>query len=88
MAYTLDKIDVEDRFKHLSIREIMDDGQYHRRIIMCGDDVSGETQTIQRGTDENGDPIMKTVKEITEELWTDEVKANFETFKASQKPPE
>ena len=47
---------------------IIDSGGYHRRVLTPDMDVSGETQTIQRGTDENDDPIMKTVKEIAEEL--------------------
>ena len=81
----LNKIEVVTDYKHLQIREITDTGGYHRRVLMCGDDVSGETQTIQRGTDENGDPIMKTVKEIAEELWTDEVKTAWATFQAEQK---
>jgi len=59
---------------------IIDSGGYHRRVLTPDMDVSGETQTIQRGTDENGDPILKTVKEIAEELWTDEVKANYTKF--------
>jgi len=63
---------------------IIDSGGYHRRVLTCGDDVSGETQTIQQGIDENGDPIMKTVKEIAEELWTDEVKSAWTTHQAEQ----
>ena len=82
----LDKIEVVTDYKHLQIREITDSGGYHRRVLTCGDDVSGETQTIQRGTDENGDPILKTVKEIAEELWTDEVKANYTKFLEDQRP--
>ena len=49
-------------------------------------DVSGETQTIQQGTDENGDPVMKTVKEIAEELWTDEVKTAWAAKQAESTP--
>ena len=63
---------------------IIDSGGYHRRVLTCGDDVSGETQTLHQGTDENGDPIIKTVKEIAEELWTDEVKTAWTTFQAEQ----
>ena len=80
----LDKIEVVTDHKHLQIREITDSGGYHRRVLTSDMDVSGETQTIQRGTDENGDPIMKTVKEIAEELWTDEVKSAWTTFQAEQ----
>jgi len=63
---------------------IIDSGGYHRRVLTPDMDVSSETQTIQRGTDEDGDPILKTVKQITEELWTDEVKAAWTTFQAEQ----
>ena len=80
----LNKIEVTGEHKHLQIKEITDEGGYHRRVLTPDMDVSGETQTIQRGTDENGDPIMKTVKEIAEELWTDEVKASWATFQAEQ----
>jgi len=80
----LNKIEIVTDFKHLQIREITDSGGYHRRVLTSDMDVSGETQTIQRGTDENGDPILKTVKEIAEELWTDEVKTAWTTFQAEQ----
>ena len=63
---------------------IIDSGGYHRRVLTPDMDVSGETQTIQQGIDENDDPIMKTVKEIAEELWTDEVKTAWTTFQAEQ----
>jgi len=84
MALTLNKIEVTGEHKHLQIREITDSGGYHRRVLTPDMDVSGETQTIQQGDDENGDPVMKTVKEITEELWTDEVKTAWTTFQAEQ----
>ena len=84
MALTLDKLEVVTDHKLLQIREITDSGGYHRRVLTPDKDISGETQTIQRGTDENGDPIMKTVKEIAEELWTDEVKTAWTTFQAEQ----
>ena len=80
----LNKIEVVTDYKHLQIREITDSGGYHRRVLTSDMDVSGETQTIQRGIDENGDPILKTVKEIAEELWTDEVKTAWTTFQAEQ----
>ena len=80
----LDKIEVVTDFKHLQFREITDSGGYHRRVLTPDIDVSNETQTIQRGSDENGDPIMKTVKEIAEELWTDDVKSAWATFQAEQ----
>ena len=84
MANTLNKIEVVTDYKHLQIRELTDSGGYHRRVLTPDMDVSGETQTIRQGIDENGDPIMKTVKEIGEELWTDEVKTAWTTFQAEQ----
>ena len=86
MALTLDKIEVVTDYKHLQIREITEDGGYHRRVLSPDMDISGETQTIQRGTDKNGDPIMKTVKEIAEDLWTDEVKDAWPAKQAESSP--
>ena len=64
-----DKLEVVTDYKHLQIREITDSCGYHRRILSCGDDVSGEIEEIQ---------------DKAEELWTDEVKAAWTTFKAEQ----
>mgnify|MGYP003153544034 CR=1 FL=1 len=83
---TLDKIEIVTDYKHLQIREIKPNGIYSRRILSSDMDVSGETQTIQQGTDENGDPVMKTVKEIAEELWTDEVKTAWAAKQAESTP--
>jgi len=69
MANTLDKIEVVTDFKHLQIREIKDDGGYHRRVLTPDKDVSGEVQEI---------------KDKAEELWTDEVKTAWATFQAEQ----
>ena len=69
MANTLDKIEVVTDYKHLQIRELTDSGGYHRRVLMCGDDVSGEVQEIQ---------------DKAEEVWTDEVKSAWATFQAEQ----
>ena len=65
----LDKIEVVTDYKHLQIREITDSGGYHRRVLLCGDDVSSEVQEI---------------KDKAEELWTDEVKTAWATFKKEQ----
>ena len=70
MANKLNKIEVVTDYKHLQIREIMDDGKYHRRVLMCGADVSSEVQKI---------------KDKAEEEWTDEVKSAWATFQAEQK---
>ena len=69
MANILNKIEVASRFKHLQIREIKDDGGFHRRVLNCGDDVSGEVQEIQ---DKAG------------ELWNDELKEEWIDFQAEQ----
>jgi hypothetical protein len=69
MTLTLNKIEVQPIHKHLHIRELTDSGGYHRRVLMCGDDVSGEVQEIQ---------------DKAEEVWTDEVKASWATFQAEQ----
>ena len=50
-------------------KPIIDSGGYNRRVLTCGDDVSGEVQEIQ---------------DKAEELWTDEVKASWTTFQAEQ----
>ena len=84
MANILDKIEVVTEHKLFQIREITDSGGNHRRMLVPDMDVSNETQTIRRGNDENGDPIMKTVKEIAEEVWTDEVKSAWATLQAEQ----
>ena len=69
MANTLDIIEVVTDYKHLQIREITDSGGYHRRVLTCGKDVSGEVQEIQ---------------DKAEEVWTDEVKEAWATFQAEQ----
>ena len=65
----LDKIEVVTEHKHLQIREIMDDGLYHRKVLTPDMDVSGEVQEIQ---------------DKAEEVWTDEVKTAWATFQAEQ----
>ena len=69
MANTLNKIEVVTDYKHLQIREITDSGGYHRKVLTPDEDVSGEVQEI---------------KDKAEELWTDEVKSAWTTFKAEQ----
>ena len=65
----LDKIEVVTDNKHLRIREITDEGGYHRRVLSSDMDVSGEVQEIQ---------------DKAEELWTDEVKSIWIQEKAEQ----
>tara|TARA_R110000803_G_scaffold117715_1_gene186212 strand:+ start:823 stop:1047 length:225 start_codon:yes stop_codon:yes gene_type:complete len=65
----LNKIETSTEYKILQIREIMDDGSFHRRILTPNQDISGEVQEIQ---------------DKAEELWTDEVKTAYTTFQAEQ----
>ena len=69
MANILNKIEVVGEYKHLQIRWKTDTGSYHRKVLICGDDVSGEVQEI---------------KDKAEELWTDEVKTAWTTHKEEQ----
>ena len=66
----LNSIEVVGQFKHIQIREIMDDGGFHRRSIQCD-------QTLAE--DEHQE-----VKDKAELEWTDEVKASWATFQAEQ----
>ena len=70
MANTLNKIEVVGEHKHLQIREITDSGGYHRRVLQCD-------QTL-------ADDEHQEIKDKAEELWTDEVKSAWTTFKAEQ----
>ena len=65
-----DKIDVSKEHKHLSIREISDTGGYHRRSILCNETLAEDEH--------------QEVKDKAEEVWTDEVKASWATYKAEQ----
>ena len=67
MANTLNKIEITGEHKHLQIREVTDAGGYHRRVLTPDMDVSSEVQEI---------------KDKAEELWTDEVKSAWATYKA------
>ncbi len=74
MANTLDKIEIVGEHKHLQIREITDEGGYHRRVLTCD-------QTLVE--DEHQE-----IKDKAEELWTDEVKSAWTTFQAEQEAKE
>ena len=66
----LNNIEVVGQFKHIQIREITDDGGWHRRSIQCD-------QTL-------ADDEHQEVKDKAEEVWTDEVKASWTKFKEEQ----
>ena len=65
----LDKIEVATEYKHLQIREVLDSGGYHRRVLTSDMDVSGEVQEIQ---------------DKAEAEWTNEVKTAWTTFLEEQ----
>ena len=75
-----DKIEIVSDYKHLQIRTatvVSEDGKelsrsFHRRVLHPDDDVSGESAEI-RG--------------IAAAVWTDEVKAAWQTFQESQPTP-
>ena len=66
----LNKIEVVGDYKHLQIREITDTGGYHRRVL---------TPDATLAEDEHQE-----IKDKAEELWTDEVKSAWATFKEEQ----
>ena len=66
----LDKIEVVTDYNHFQIKEITDSGGFHRRVL---------TPDMTLAEDEHQE-----VKDKAEELWTDEVKSAWATFKAEQ----
>jgi len=70
----LNKIEVVTDYKHLQIREITDEGGYHRRVLKCD-------QTLAE--DEHQE-----IKDKAEALWTDEVKSAWTAFQEAQALPE
>ena len=67
----LNKIEVVGEHKHLQIREIKDSGGFHRRVL---------TPDATLADDEHQE-----IKDIAEELWTDEVKEAWTKFQEEQK---
>ena len=70
----LDKIEVVTDYKHLQIRETNDSGGYNRRVLNCD---------MTLAEDEHQE-----IKDKAEELWTDEVKSAWATFKEEQEAKE
>ena len=66
----LDKIDVVSDFKIINVREIKDSGKFNRRAL---------SPDMTLADDEHQE-----IKDMAEELWTDEVKTAFETHKAEK----
>ncbi len=71
------KIEVVGKYKVVQVRTdivVMEDGEellrkYHRHALMPDADISNEHTEVQA---------------VCNAVWTDEVKANYETFKAEQ----
>ena len=61
----LDKIEVDNLYKQLHIREVNDEGRYHRKVLNPDMDVSGEDERIQ---------------EQAANLWTNEIKDKWAAF--------
>ena len=66
----LNKIEVVTDFKHFQIREITESGGYNRRLIVCNETLAEDEH--------------QEVKDKAEELWTDEVKSAWATYKEEQ----
>jgi hypothetical protein len=71
------KIEVVGKYKSVQVRTdtvVMEDGEelsrkYHRHSLMPDADISNEHSEVQA---------------VCNAVWTDEVKTNYETFKAAQ----
>ena len=70
MTLILNKIEVVTEHNQLQIRETTDSGGFHRRVL---------TPDTTLAEDEHQE-----VKDKAEELWTDEVKSAWATFKEEQ----
>lgn len=72
-----DKIEIVGEFKHVQVRTatvIKEDGvelnrSFHRHTLNCLDDITGESSEVQA---------------ICNAVWTDEIKADYQTFLDSQ----
>ena len=77
----IDKIEVVGNNKHVQIRQatvVLEDGvelsrSFQRHVLHPDSDISGESQEVQN---------------VCNAVWTDEVKADWATFQASQTQPE
>ena len=73
MPFKLDKIEVVTDYKHLQVRELKEDGSYHRRVVKSDAVLS--------------DSEHEEIKDKAAELWTDEVKEAW-TAKQAENTPE
>jgi hypothetical protein len=76
----IDQIEIVGDYKSIQVRTatvVTDDGielsrSFHRHVLSCDADISGEDAEVQA---------------ICNAVWTDEIKAAYETFKESQTNP-
>ena len=76
----IDQIEIVGDYKAVQVRiatVVIDDGvelsrSFHRHTLSCDADISGEDAEVQA---------------ICNAVWTDEIKAAYETFKESQTNP-
>ena len=76
----IDQIEIVGDYKSIQVRTatvVIDDGvelsrSFHRHVLSCDADISGEDAEVQA---------------ICNAVWTDEIKAAYETFKESQTNP-
>ena len=71
MERELDKIDIATIYNHLEVREIREDGKYHRRSISSDKDISKEDPRIQ---------------EMAHKVWNNEVKEKWQEYQENIKP--
>ena len=76
----IDQIEIVGDYKAVQVRKatvVTDDGvelsrSFHRHTLSCDADISGEDAEVQS---------------VCNAVWTDEIKAAYETFKESQTNP-
>ena len=76
----IDQIEIVGDYKTIQVRTatvVTDDGKelsrsFHRHTLSCDADISGEDAEVQS---------------VCNAVWTDEIKAAYETFKESQTNP-
>ena len=75
----IDQIEIVGDYKAIQVRQatvVTDDGvelsrSFHRHVLSCDADISGEDEEVQA---------------VCNAVWTDEVKAAYQTFLDSQTP--
>jgi len=62
VSMTIDKIEIVTEFNHLQIRELKNDGTFHRRVLTPDMDLTQESAEI---------------KAIAAQNWTDKIKSDW-----------